>query len=155
MFANVHSVVAYLGETRCFIRMCVYYDLYTHKIRFLTCAEFPICPRGCAQGSELLLCSTTRLLRGENHFSPRGELTITILIAPEMLSSRISSASLALGASSDSEGSVGSPRVKLVGTCMNCSYTFRVGTTGCVDFCSKGEYAQVCCYSSPSNSLCF
>ena len=58
-----------------------------------------------------------------------------------MLSSRLSHVSLTQSASfdSDSESLHGSPRYKMVSTCLNCSYTFRTGSSTCPDFCSKGK----------------
>lgn len=47
----------------------------------------------------------------------------------------------------DSQGTAessvaGSPRSKLVATCRNCSYSFRIGSSDSLEFCSKG----VCVY---------
>jgi len=39
--------------------------------------------------------------------------------------------------SSDFETS-GSPRAKFISTCMNCNYTFRLGSSDSNEFCSKG-----------------
>jgi hypothetical protein len=55
-----------------------------------------------------------------------------------MYSGRLNHLSLTPSASYDSDSSHGSPRPKLVGTCLNCSYTYRLGSSDSADFCSKG-----------------
>jgi hypothetical protein len=56
-----------------------------------------------------------------------------------MLSCRMNPVYLSQSPSCDSlDSPLGTPRTKLVATCLNCSYSFRMGSSGLADFCTKG-----------------